>query len=98
MSRLTIPEGWIDTASWLIFLQGDYEAVERYLFSPELTGEGRERGFNSFLALQHLTMHFWQAISTSFVFFYSADYVVLCLQALSDFAHSQKRYSDVPFR
>ena len=97
MSRLHIPHGWIDIASWLVFLQGDYEAVERYLFSPELTGEARDRGFNSFVALQHLTMHFWHAISTSFLFFYSGDCVALCIQAVSDFADRQKRYSDVPF-
>src|SRR4051794_19925286 len=98
MSRFATPEGWIDAATWLMFLKGDKEAVERYLFSPELAGEDRHRCFSSYLMLQHLTIHFWQAISTSFLFFYSSDRLGLCLKVLNEFAQGEKRYSDIPFR
>jgi hypothetical protein len=90
-------KGLIDTASWLVFIDEDYETVEYYLkrFSgSEVTS--RDLSFYSFLTLQHETMHFWHAISTPFLFFYSCDHLGLCLRAVDAFARSKKRYSDIP--
>jgi hypothetical protein len=91
-------KGLTDTASWLVFIDEDYETVERYIerFSgSEVTGRNY-LSFYSFLTLQHETMHFWHAISTPFLFFYSCDYLGLCLRAVAAFARSKKRYSDIP--
>jgi hypothetical protein len=53
-------QGLTDAVSWLIFIDEHYEKVERYIKYPgsEVIDVDYRDSFNSFLTLQHETIHF----------------------------------------
>jgi hypothetical protein len=90
-------QGWTDTATWLIILQEDFEIMKQAAFTPEVIGKDAQRYSDAFLTFRHETMHFWQAISTSFLYSYSCNYVNFCIDALNAVRHGGKGYTDIPF-
>lgn len=95
--RYITQEGWTDTASWLIILREDFETIKRAASTPEVTDKDAQRYSDVFLTFRHETVHFWHAISTSFLYSYSCNYINFCIDALNTVRHGSKRYGDIPF-
>lgn len=90
-------QGWTDTATWLIILREDFEMMKRAAYTPEVINKDAQRYSDAFLTFRHETMHFWHAISTSFLYSYSCNYINFCIDALNAVRHGGKRYAEIPF-
>lgn len=71
--------------------------MKRAASTPEVMGKDAQRYSDAFLTFRHETVHFWHAISTSFLYSYSCNYINFCIDALNTVRHSSKRYEDIPF-
>jgi hypothetical protein len=100
---MSVIHGVTNPISWLIMINEPIETVKSYLEKYAFVDlaidheeyDSSQYSFHSFLTLQHETVHFWQGISTRFLFFFACDYWGLCLQTVAAFARSNKQYSDI---
>jgi len=90
-------EGWTNTATWLILLREDFETMKRAAFTPEVISKDAQRYSDAFLTFRHETVHFWHAISTSFLYSYSCNYINFCGEALNAVRLGNKKYAEIPF-
>ncbi|MCA9952187.1 MAG: hypothetical protein KDE48_21195 [Anaerolineales bacterium] len=97
LQKYITQEGWTDTATWLIILREDFDAVQVALADLNAWGDNAKKYADMFLTIRHETVHFWHAISTNFLYSYSCNYVQFCIDAINSVRHGGKTYDDIPY-
>lgn len=97
IQRYITQEGWTDTATWLIVLREEFDAVQSALSDMSAWGESAPRYMDAFQTIRHETVHFWHAISTNFLYSYSCNYIQFCIDAINCVRHDGKSYNDIPY-
>lgn len=97
MFKFTTAEGATDIASWLIAYRETWEEI-RGQMSGESPDFEQERIYEYLVTTHHEMIHFWQAISTNFLFFHSQRHLDVCVDLLNAYRDAASTFKHEDFR